>query len=94
MFPTATLTSVTASGDVVTGPGTPNVLYNFMPVSNMGDVVAGAACTGAVAASVSLVLAGFRPVTTLTGVVSGVNPITGVPVGTAVAVTVAVTDLS
>lgn len=93
MLPQGVLTSTTATGDTVTGPGAPTIIYNGMPASVVGDLVAGAACTGAIAASTSMLLLMGRPAATLTSTVSGVNPVTGIPVATAVAVTTAVTNL-
>ena len=93
MFPHAVLTSTTATGDVITGPGVPTRLCMGMPISVLGDMVSGAACVGAVSATSALWLYQGRPANVLTGVVSGANPATGVPVATSVAVTPATTQL-
>ena len=47
-FPAARIGDMTATGDVVTGPGVPNVLIENMPASVMGDMVSGAACVGSI----------------------------------------------
>jgi len=44
--PVAVLTSKTATGDTLTGPGCPNVLIKNKPVATLGTAVAGSACTG------------------------------------------------
>lgn len=46
--PSATLVNLTATGDVVTGPGMPTNLVNGLPQACMGDLVTGAVCTGSV----------------------------------------------
>lgn len=94
MFPHAVVTSTTATGDVITGPGVPTRLIMGMPVSVVGDMVSGAACVGATTASTCLWLWMGRPANVLNTVVSGANPATGVPVATTVAVTTATTQLA
>ena len=84
-FPFSRLADTTATGDAVTGPGAPTVLVSNMPASCLGDAVAGAACTGAVTVGSATVLAMNRPVTRVSSTVVGVNPATGVPVTTALA---------
>ena len=84
-FPAARLTDTTASGDVITGPGMPTVLIGGMPAACLGDSVSGAACTGAIVMGSPTVLIGGRPAARMTSQVAGVNPITGVPVSTVVA---------
>ncbi len=93
-FPISTLTGVTATGDLISGPGAPLFLVNGLPVACMGDAVAGAACTGVISTSMhpTMLLSG-RPVASLTCVVTGANPVTGVPVSTAEAVSVGLTFL-
>ncbi len=85
-FPAARLTDVTASGDVITGPGMPTVMIGGLPAACLGDSVSGAACTGAIMMGSPTVLIGGRPAAHVTSQVVGVNPITGVPVTTAVAI--------
>ncbi len=93
MLPSATLASLTATGDAITGPGTPTHLVKGLPLACLGDVVSGAVCVGAVTATTSTVISLGRPVATVASVVAGVNPIIGTPVSTAVAVTVGVNDI-
>ncbi len=84
-FPASRVTDITATGDVITGPGVPTVLIGGLPASVLGDMVSGSVCVGAVIlGSVTVLIAG-RPATRMTSEVSGVNPITGVPVMTTVA---------
>lgn len=85
MFPAARLGDITATGDVITGPGVPNVLIASMPASVVGDLVSGAACTGAITMGSMTVMIAGRPAARVTSMVTGVNPATGVPVSTTVA---------
>jgi uncharacterized Zn-binding protein involved in type VI secretion len=84
-FPAARLGDTTATGDTITGPGIPNVLIGGMPAAVMGDTVAGNACSGAITMGSPTVLIGGRPAARVTSQVTGVNPYSGVPVTTAVA---------
>jgi uncharacterized Zn-binding protein involved in type VI secretion len=84
-FPAARLTDITASGDVITGPGVPTVLIGGLPASVLGDMVSGAACVGSITMGSMTVLIGGRPAARMTSQVTGSNPITGVPVATVVA---------
>lgn len=86
-FPISTLTGVSATGDVISGPGASLFLVNGLPVACMGDAVAGATCTGLITTSMhpTMLILG-RPVASLTSAVTGVNPITGFPVATVEAV--------
>lgn len=85
--PSATLANLTATGDVVTGPGMPTNLVNGLPQACKGDLVTGAVCVGAVTMTTSInLLTKGRPTANLSSVVTGVNPITGIPVVTALAV--------
>lgn len=83
--PLGSLTNLTATGDVVTGPGCPTKIAKGLPVSCVGDAVTGAACVGTITVSSALnkVFNG-RPASDVTAVVSGVNPATGVPVPTTI----------
>ena len=85
--PAATLLNTTATGDIVTGPGMPLNLVNGLPVACMGDLVAGPVCVGAITLSTAVkhIVKG-RPIANVTAMVTGVNPITGIPVTTPVAV--------
>ena len=87
MTPAATLVNVTATGDVVTGPGMPLNLVNALPEACLGDLVAGAVCVGAISVTTAVNhLVKGRPAACLSSVVSGVNPVVGAPVATAVVV--------
>lgn len=84
-FPAARVGDTTATGDAITGPGVPTVLIAGMPASVMGDMVSGAACTGSIVMGSPTVLIGGRPAARVTSQVAGVNPVSGVPVSTVVA---------
>lgn len=83
-FPAARLADLTLTGDLITGPGVPTVLIKGKPASVIGDLVSGAACTGAIAMGSPKVFIGGRPAARLTSSVTGVNPLSGVPVTTAI----------
>ncbi len=87
MTPAATLANLTATGDVITAVGSPVNLVNGIPQACLGDMVTGPVCVGAISVTtaVNFIVKG-RPAADLSSVVSGVNPVTGVPVATAVAV--------
>lgn len=84
MFPAGRVGDMTVTGDPITGPGVPTVLVGNMPASVIGDLVSGGVCVGAVTMGSMTVLIGGRPATRLTSQVTGANPVTGVPVTTAV----------
>ena len=87
MTPAATLVNMTATGDVVTGPGMPLNLVNALPEACLGDLVAGPVCVGAITVTTAIThLVKGRPAACLTSMVAGVNPVTGIPVATALAV--------
>lgn len=83
-LPAARLGDITATGDAITGPGLPTVLIAGMPASRMGDLVAGAACTGSIIRGSVTVLLGGVPAVRVGDSVTGANPATGVPVTTVV----------
>lgn len=85
MFPAARLADMTVTGDLITGPGVPNVLVCNMPVSVVGDAVAGPVCTGVIATGGFTVLVSGRPVSRVTSSVTGANTVTGVPLTTIIA---------
>ena len=92
MMPTATLTNASATGDVITAVGMPNRICGGLPIACVGDMVTGPVCTGSMAVSTAVTrLMGGRPVANVTTQVVGVNPITGIPVTTAIAVSPNVT---
>lgn len=94
MMPTATLTNASATGDVITAVGMPNRLCGGLPVACVGDMVTGPVCTGSMSISTAVTrLMGGRPIANVTTQVVGVNPITGIPVTTAIAVSPNVTRL-
>ena len=84
MLPANTIPGLTLTGDSVTGPGVPTVLIGNKPASVVGDLVAGAVCTGAVSMGSTTVLLMNRPAAKVTSQVSGANTVTGVPMTTAV----------
>jgi uncharacterized Zn-binding protein involved in type VI secretion len=84
-FPASRLTDITATGDLIAGPGVPTVLIGSMPASVLGDAVAGPVCTGAVVMGSPTVLLSGRPATRMTSNVVGANTMTGVPMTTIVA---------
>ena len=94
MLPVSTITGLTATGDVVVGPGAINCICNGMPVATLASVVAGPVCVGVVTMTAALnSLRDGLPVATLTSAVTGLNPETGVPVETVVAETLGVNFL-
>lgn len=80
MFPAARLGDLTATGDAITGPGTPTVLIGGKPAACVGDLVAGTFMSGAIVLGSLTVMIGGRPAARVSGVVNGVNNQTGVPV--------------
>ena len=89
MTPTVTIANLTATGDVVIGPGAINLLAKALPRACVGDAVAGPACasgtiTMPIPTAVNNIMKG-RPQANIGSVVAGVSPV-GVPVSTTVAV--------
>ena len=84
-FPAARVGDMTATGDAITGPGVPNVLIGGQPAAVMGDLVSGAAAVGPIVMGSPAVLIGGRPAARVTSTVAGVNPATGIPVPTTIA---------
>lgn len=85
MLPAARLTDLTVTGDLISGPGIPNVLIGNMPAAVLGDMVSGSVCVGTLMGGCSMsVLIGNRPAARMTTMASGANPVTGIPVTTAV----------
>ncbi|MCQ2966228.1 MAG: hypothetical protein MJ250_05775 [Alphaproteobacteria bacterium] len=85
--PVATIANMTATGDVVVGPGGITSIVKGLPVACMGDAVAGPMCVGVITmtTAVNKICKG-RPMANLGSVVTGVNPALGFPVATALAV--------
>ncbi len=93
--PIAVMTSKTATGDTVMGPGSPKVLCKGKPVVTMGAAVTGTACVGIAAMAPNVkVLVQLKPVLHLTSMATGSNPATGVPVTTPIAQTPAIKIIS
>ena len=93
-MPVATILNLTATGDVILGPGAITTLVHGLPVACMGDAVAGPMCVaGVITLSPALnVLAKGRPPACVGAMVTGVMAI-GIPVVTAVAVCPNVNEL-
>jgi len=94
MTPTATIVNLTATGDVITGPGAPTVLVKGLPAACLGDLVAGPMCVaGVIGMTTALTtLADGRPRANMGSLVMGVTPL-GIPISTAVAVCPNINDL-
>ena len=93
-MPIATILNLTATGDVIIGPGALTTMVHGLPVACMGDAVAGPMCvTGAITLTPALTtMAKGRPVACIGAMVTGVTPI-GIPIATAVAVCPNVNEL-
>ncbi|MDR3337965.1 MAG: hypothetical protein LBT16_12260 [Treponema sp.] len=85
--PVATIANLTATGDVIIGPGGITTMVKGLPVACMGDIVAGPLCVAGVIAMTTAInkLAKGRPIANLGSIVTGVSPI-GIPMSTAVLV--------
>lgn len=85
--PVATIANLTATGDVIIGPGALTTMVKGLPVACMGDAVAGPVCvTGVITMTTAInVLAKGRPSANIGSVVTGVS-VLGIPVTTAVLV--------
>ncbi|MDR1030663.1 MAG: hypothetical protein LBL76_07305 [Treponema sp.] len=85
--PVATIANLTATGDVIIGPGGITTMVKGLPVACMGDAVAGPMCvTGAITMTTAITkLAKGRPTANIGSMVMGVVPL-GFPVATAVLV--------
>jgi hypothetical protein len=83
--PVATIANLTATGDVILGPGGITTMCKGLPVACMGDLVTGPMCvTGAITLTTALnKLAKGRPTACMGSPVLGVMPL-GIPVMTAV----------
>ena len=90
MLPTASLTSLTATGDVVMGPGGIKYLTKGLPCACIGDIVVGPVCVGGaitvIITPINNIVLG-RPQANITSLVAGVSAV-GVPVATAIAVSI------
>jgi hypothetical protein len=83
--PVATIVNLTATGDVIIGPGGITTMCKGLPVACMGDAVSGALCVAGVITMTTAInkLAKGRPTANLGSLVTGVS-ILGIPVSTAV----------
>ena len=87
MTPAATIANLTATGDVIVGPGGITTLIKGLPCACMGDLVTGPLCiTGAITMSTAITrIVKGRPRANIGSLVTGVSVI-GIPVATAVMV--------
>ena len=85
--PVATIANLTATGDVIVGPGAFTTMVKGLPCACLGDAVAGPLCVAGVITMTTAItkLAKGRPQACIGSVVTGVSPI-GIPVTTAVLV--------
>jgi hypothetical protein len=85
--PVATIANLTATGDVIIGPGGITTMCKGLPVACIGDAVAGPMCVvGAITMTTAInKLAKGRPTANIGSLVMGVAPL-GFPVSTAVLV--------
>ena len=86
--PVATIANLTATGDVILGPGGITTMVKGLPVACVGDAVAGPVCVGAVTMTTAVnKLAKGRPIANMGAVVSGSCPAAmGAPIATPVMV--------
>jgi uncharacterized Zn-binding protein involved in type VI secretion len=87
MTPVATIANLTATGDVIIGPGALTTMVKGLPVACMGDAVVGPMCiTGAITMTTAITtLAKGRPSANIGSLVMGVSML-GFPISTAVLV--------
>ncbi|MFP3040544.1 hypothetical protein LQZ19_01870 [Treponema primitia] len=85
--PVATIANLTATGDVIIGPGAFTTMVKGLPCACMGDAVAGALCVAGVITMTTALnkLAKGRPQACIGSIVIGVTPI-GIPIATPVLV--------
>jgi hypothetical protein len=83
--PVATIANLTATGDVIIGPGGLTTMVKGLPCACMGDAVAGALCVAGVITMTTALnkLAKGRPQACIGSLVMGVSFL-GIPVPTAV----------
>lgn len=86
--PVATIANLTATGDVIAGPGGITTMVKGLPVACMGDAVAGPMCIGVVTMTTAVnKLAKGRPIANMGAVVTGSCPAAmGAPIATPVMV--------
>jgi uncharacterized Zn-binding protein involved in type VI secretion len=92
--PVATIANLTATGDVVIGPGALITVVKGLPVACMGDAIAGPMCISGVITMTTAMnkLALGRPMANLGSLCMGVSML-GIPVSTAVMVCPNVTNI-
>ncbi|MDR2795951.1 MAG: hypothetical protein LBB47_04480 [Spirochaetaceae bacterium] len=85
--PIATIANLTATGDVIIGPGALTTMVKGLPVACMGDAVAGPLCiAGVITLTTALnILSKGRPTANIGSVVMGVSML-GFPIVTSVLV--------
>jgi hypothetical protein len=85
--PVATIANLTATADVIIGPGALTTMVKGLPCACMGDAVAGPVCVAGVITMTPALnkLAKGRPQVCIGSMVTGVS-VVGIPVSTAVAV--------
>ena len=83
--PAATIVNLTATGDVIVGPGAFTTMIKGLPCACIGDMVAGPFCVGGVITMTTALnkLAKGRPQANIGSLVSGISAI-GIPVATTV----------
>lgn len=86
--PVATIANMTATADVIIGPGGFTTMVKGLPVACMGDAVAGPMCVGVVSMTTAVnKLAKGRPIANMGAIVTGSSPaMLGAPIATAVAI--------
>jgi uncharacterized Zn-binding protein involved in type VI secretion len=87
--PIATIVNLTATGDVILGPGAPTKIFKGLPAACLGDAVAGPVCMAGVITMTTAITKIFmgRPVADMTSMVVGIGiPPICPPVSTAVMV--------
>ena len=87
MTPVATIANLTATGDVILGPGAFTTMVKGLPCACLGDLVAGPLCvTGAITMTTAITtMAKCRPQACIGSLVTGVS-VVGIPVATSVLV--------
>jgi len=85
--PVATIANLTATGDVIIGPGAITTMVKGLPCACLGDAVAGPVCAaGTITVTTAITtMAKGRPQANIGSLVAGVLPI-GIPVATTVLV--------
>ena len=87
MTPVATIANLTATGDVILGPGAVTTMVKGLPCACLGDPVAGPVCVAGVITMTTAITttAKCRPQVNIGSIVTGVS-VVGIPVATSVLV--------